>query len=77
MLFGNLKLTIQKFKRLIEILWLISIGLIADWFTRTRFFRLFRRRARTQEEAQTKATQWRIRALIEDLGPTFIDANSG
>jgi ubiquinone biosynthesis protein len=72
MLFGSLKLTIQKFKRLIEILWLIAIGLLADWFTRTRFYKMFRRRAKTHEEAQTKATQWRIRALIEDLGPTFI-----
>lgn len=71
MLFGSIKLTIQKFKRLIEILWLISIGLLADWFTRTRFYKFFYR-AKTHEEAQTKATQWRIRSLIEDLGPTFI-----
>lgn len=71
MLFGNLKLSIQKFKRLIEILWLISIGLLADWFTRTRFYRFFYR-AKTHEEAQNKATQSRIRSLIEDLGPTFI-----
>lgn len=71
MLFGSLKLTIQKFKRLIEIVWLISVGLLADWFTRTRFYKLFYR-AKTHEEAQTKATQWRIRSLIEDLGPTFI-----
>lgn len=71
MLFGSLKLTIQKIKRLIEIVWLISIGLLADWFTRTRLYRLFYR-AKTHEEAQTKATQWRIRSLIEDLGPTFI-----
>lgn len=71
MLFGSLKLTIQKFKRLIEIIWLISIGLLVDWFTRTRLYKLFYR-AKTHEEAQTKATQWRIRSLIEDLGPTFI-----
>ncbi len=71
MLFGSIKLTIQKFKRLVEILWLISMGLLADWFTRTRFYKLFHR-AKTHEEAQTKATQWRIRSLIEDLGPTFI-----
>lgn len=71
MLFGSLKLTIQKFKRLLEIVWLISAGLLADWFTRTRFYKFFYR-AKTHEEAQTKATQWRIRSLIEDLGPTFI-----
>lgn len=71
MLFGNLKLTIQKFKRLIEILWLILIGLFVDWFTRTRIYKLFYR-AKTHEEAQTKTTQSRIRSLIEDLGPTFI-----
>ena len=71
MLFGNLKLTLQKFRRLVEIVWLISIGLFADWFTRTRIHKFFFR-AKTQEEAQAKATQWRIRALIEDLGPTFI-----
>lgn len=71
MLFGNLKLSIQKFKRLIEILWLILIGLIVDWFTRGRLYRFFYR-AKTHEEAQTKTTQSRIRSLIEDLGPTFI-----
>lgn len=71
MLFGNLKLSIQKFKRLIEILWLILIGLFADWFTRSRIYNLFHR-ASTHEEAQTKTTQSRIRSLIEDIGPTFI-----
>lgn len=71
MLFGNLKLSIQKFTRLIEILWLIAIGLLADWFTRSRIYKLFYR-AKTHEEAQTKTTQSRIRSLIEDLGPTFI-----
>lgn len=71
MLFGNIRLTIQKFKRLVTILWLISSGLFVDWFTRTRLYKLFYR-AKTHEEAQQKATQWRIRALIEDLGPTFI-----
>ena len=71
MLFGNLRLTIQKFKRLIEIIWRIMIGLIVDWFTRTRLYNLFYR-AKTHEEAQLKTTQSRIRTLIEDLGPTFI-----
>lgn len=71
MLFGNLKLSIQKFRRLIEIVWLILIGLLVDWFTRTRIYKLFRR-TKTREEAQTKTTQSRIRILIEDLGPTFI-----
>lgn len=71
MLFGNLKLSIQKFKRLIAILWLILIGLFVDWFTRSRIYKLFHR-AKTHEEAQTKTTQSRIRSLIEDLGPTFI-----
>ncbi len=71
MLFGSLKLTIQKFRRLVAIIWLITIGLFVDWFTRTRLYKFFYR-AKTHEEAQTKATQWRIRSLIEDLGPTFI-----
>ncbi len=72
MLFGNIRLSYRKIIRLIEIGWLILAHLIRDWFATTRLLKLFRRKARTGEEARSRSTQARIRNLIEDLGPTFV-----
>ncbi|HLG03667.1 MAG TPA: AarF/UbiB family protein, partial [Bacteroidia bacterium] len=71
MFFRNIRLSYLKLLRVLEIIWLVLTNVISDWFTDTRIYRLFRR-AKSKEEVHRRSTQARIRAMIEDLGPTFV-----
>src|ERR1700748_1327710 len=71
MLFRNIRLNYKKVRRLLEISWLIIAHFVSDWFTGTKFYRLFKR-PRSGEEVRVRSTQARMRILIEDLGPTFV-----
>jgi ubiquinone biosynthesis protein len=68
----NIRLSLRKLYRAIEIIWLVVSHLISDWWVGTRMSRWFRRKARTAQEVQSRTQEVRIRELIEDLGPTFV-----
>jgi ubiquinone biosynthesis protein len=72
MWFLNLRLSLRKLARAIEIIWLVVSHLVHDWWVGTRFSKLFRRRAKTELEVHSRTNEVRIRELIEDLGPTFV-----